>query len=356
MATRRGFLASLLACASLPALGWADAGSPAVLACAGDPDGGYSLHGLREDSTAAFRLPLPARGHAGCGHPTEALAVAFARRPGTYALVLDCARGTVRHRLSPPEGRHFNGHGTFLAEGAVLATSEQAVDTSEGFMGLWDATDGFRRLGEVPTGGLGPHDLKRLDSGLVIVANGGIATDPTDRTRLNLATMRPNLAVLDPLNGGAPEVTELTPDLHQLSIRHLSLRDDGTLAFAMQWEGEPETLVPLLGLRDPHGTVTLAEAPEPEARLMQGYAGSIAWSGDGTEVAITSPKGGRVQRFDAGGSFLGHVARPEVCGIAPLGRGFLLSDGLGGLLSVEDGIPAPLGRAELAWDNHLVRL
>src|SRR5918997_3002290 len=102
MATRRGFLASLLAAVSLPALSWAEAGSPTHLACAGDPDGTFSLHGLREDGSEAFRIRLPARGHAGCGHPTEALAVAFARRPGTYALALDCARGVVRNRLAPP--------------------------------------------------------------------------------------------------------------------------------------------------------------------------------------------------------------------------------------------------------------
>jgi hypothetical protein len=354
MPSRRGFLASLLACASLPRPGWAEAGSPSYLTCAGNPDGGFSLHGLRRDGTEAFRIPLPARGHAGAGHPTEALAVAFARRPGTYALAIDCARGMVRQRFAPPEGRHFNGHGAFLARGAVLATSEQDTQTTEGLIGLWDAEAGFRRIGEVPTGGLGPHDLKLLPRGRVIVANGGIATDPTDRTKLNLATMRPNLAVLDPLGDGVPEITELDPDLHQLSIRHLALRPDGTVAFAMQWESDPEEIVPLLGLRDPDGTIALAEAPEAEARLMRGYAGSVAWNSAGTEAAITSPKGGRVQRFDATGRFVASLSRPEVCGVAPLGTGFLLSDGLGGLVAMEDGSASPLGRAEVAWDNHIV--
>jgi hypothetical protein len=238
----------------------------------------------------------------------------------------------------------------------VLATSEQDAATSEGFVGLWDVAGGYSRIGEVPTGGLGPHDLKLLPSGVVLVANGGIATDGSDRTKLNIPTMRPSLALLDPLGGGAVEITELDPDLHQASIRHLALRADGTVAFAMQWEGDPERLVPLLGLRSPEGTVTLAEAPEPEARLMQGYAGSVAWNGGDTEVAITSPKGGRAQRFDAAGTFLGHVLRPEVCGVAPLGEGFLLSDGLGGLVAVEGAEVRPLSRVAVAWDNHLFAL
>ena len=244
----------------------------------------------------------------------------------------------------------------FFAGGAVLATSEQDAATSEGFVGLWDVAGGYARVGEVPTGGLGPHDLKLLPSGLVLVANGGIATDPTDRTKLNIPTMRPNLALLDLLGDGAVDVAELDPDLHQASIRHLALRADGTVAFAMQWEGDPERLVPLLGLRSPDGAISLAQAPEQEARLMQGYAGSVAWNGAGTEVAITSPKGGRAQRFDAAGTFMGHVLRPEVCGVAPLGEHFLLSDGLGGLVAVEGEETRPLSRVAVAWDNHLFAL
>ena len=64
-----------------------------------------------------------------------------------------------------------------------------------------------------------------------------------------------------------------------------------------------------------------------------GASASVKLS-SGTEAAITSPKGGRPQRFDAAGAFLGHVSCPEVCGVAPLGQGFLLSDGLGGLVAL----------------------
>lgn len=356
MATRRGFLAALLAATAVPRLGWAEAGSPAFLAAAREADGSFALHGLRLDGSEAFALPLPARGHAGCGHPSEALAVAFARRPGAYALVLDCARGTLRRTLAPPEGRQFNGHGAFLAAGAVLATSEQAAEGSAGVVGLWDVEDGFRRVGEVATGGLGPHDMRLLPDGrTLLVANGGIATDPTDRTKLNVPAMRPSLATLDPLGDGVAEVAELDAGLHQLSIRHLAVRQDGLAAFAMQWEGDPAVTVPLLGLRAPDGALSLAEAPEAEAMLMRGYAGSVAWNGAGTAVAITSPKGGRVQRFDPSGAFTGAFARPEVCGVAPRPGGFLLSDGLGGLVALGEEA-APLAATPSLWDNHVVAL
>lgn len=351
MATRRAFLATLLAATSAPALGWAAAGNPAFLACAREADGTFALHGLGADGAGRFAIPLPARGHAGCGHPRRAVAVVFARRPGAYALVIDCALGEVRHGLAPPPNRQLNGHGAFVDDGRLLVTSEQAADTSEGILGLWDGAS-FERLGEVPTGGLGPHDVRLLPDGRVVVANGGIATDATDRTKLNVGTMRPNLAVLD-LAGGIESV-ELD-GLHQASIRHLAVRPDGLVAFAMQWEG-PEAVVPLLGLWRPGEAPVLAVAPESEAPLMQGYLGSVAFSGDGAEVVVTSPRGGRAQRFDAGGAFLGSLARAEVCGVAPLGAGVLLSDGLGGLLALEAGLATPLTLAPQAWDNHVVAL
>ena len=175
----------------------------------------------------------------------------------------------------------------------LLVTSEQVAETSEGLLGLWDGAT-YERLGEVPTGGLGPHDVRLLPDGRLVVANGGIATDPTDRTKLNVATMRPSLAVLD-LAGGI-EPVELDPALRQASIRHLAVRPDGLVAFAMQWEGPPEAVVPLLGLWRPGAPPVLARPPEAEAPLVEGYLGSVAFSGDGAEVVVTSPRGGRAAR------------------------------------------------------------
>ena len=356
MTTRRTFLAALLASGAAPRIGWAAVGNPSFLAAAQESDGGFALYGLDTGGTATFRVPLPARGHAGAGHPRRAEAVAFARRPGSFALVLDCARGAVRHRLTPPEGRQFNGHGVFAEDGAVLFTSEQRSDTSDGVIGIWDVAAGYVRVGETPSGGIGPHDLRLMPDGeTLVVANGGIATDPSDRTKLNIPMMRPNLTWLD-LSGTILEQAEPEEDLRQTSIRHLAIRADGLVGVAMQWEGEPGAAVPLLTLHRRGAARRLAEAPLADELAMQGYAGSIAFSGDGGELAITSPRGGRLHRFSDTGAFLGAVSRSDVCGLAPLGHGYLASDGLGGLISVRPEGAAPLGRMDCAWDNHIVAL
>jgi hypothetical protein len=356
MTTRRGFLASLLAAGAAPRLGWAAVGSPAYLAAAREPDGTFALMGLAMDGAETFRLPLPARGHAGAGHPARAEAVAFARRPGAYALVIDCATGAVLSRLTPPEGQQFNGHGVFVEGGAVLATSEQDRDTSVGVIGLWDVAAGYRRMGEIVSHGIGPHDLRLMPDGrTLVVANGGIATDPTDRTKLNLDTMRPNLAYVG-LDGTLLEMVEPDPDLWQNSIRHLAVRADGLVGFAMQWEGAAGAGTPLLGLHRLGDLPRFASAPLGDELVMQGYAGSIAFSGNGEEVAITSPRGGRLHRFSASGEFLGAVSRADVCGLAAHPEGFLASDGFGGLIAVTADGARPLAATDHAWDNHVAFL
>ncbi|NBD30251.1 MAG: DUF1513 domain-containing protein [Alphaproteobacteria bacterium] len=356
MTTRRDVLASLLAASTSPRLGWAAVGSPAYLAAARDADGRFALYGLSEAGAATFRVPLPARGHAGAAHPTRAEAVAFARRPGDFALVIDCTSGAVLHRLAPPEGHHLNGHGTFSEGGRLLFTSEQVAETSEGRIGVWDATAGYARIAEFPTGGLGPHEILLMPGGETLaVANGGIRTDPSDRSKLNLGSMRPNLAYLS-LNGVRKDLVELAPELHQNSIRHLAARSDGLVGFAMQWQGTPGAATPLIGLHRMGETPILGAAPLADELAMQGYAGSIAFNGDGSELAITSPRGGRMHRFDPDGGFLGVVSRADVCGLAPRGAGYLASDGLGGLISIGQGGSVALALQDVAWDNHIVAL
>lgn len=345
---RRTFLASFAASLA-PRLTWADVGAPAFLA-AGKRGEDFYLHGLAATGESLFQLPLPGRGHAAAAHPVRAEAVAFARRPGTFALVIDCATGETRHRLSPPEGMQFNGHGAYSPDGSLLMTSEVVAETSEGRVGLWDTTR-YTRLTDWPSHGIGPHEIKRLDDGRLVVANGGIQTDPVDRTKLNIPDMRPNLTLLAP-DGTLLDQIDL-PDLHQNSIRHLALHGD-TIAFAMQWEGDASEPVPQLGLWTPGTAPVLCPPPEAEAFTMQGYAGSIAATAK--RILITSPKGGALMLFSADG---GHVAthlRADLCGAATASGAFTVTDGQGAVWSADDTGLTPLASDETRWDNHLVAL
>ncbi|MCX7286539.1 MAG: DUF1513 domain-containing protein [Rhodobacterales bacterium] len=345
---RRTFLASFAA-ACAPSISWSDVGRPALLA-AGKRGEDFFLHGLDALGQSLFQIALPGRGHAAAAHPTRAEAVAFARRPGTFALVIDCGTGGVRHRLTPPKGQQFNGHGAFSADGSLLMTSEVVAEGSEGRIGLWDTQD-YRRVTDWPSHGIGPHDIRLLPDGRLAVANGGIQTDPVDRTKLNLESMRPNLALLS-ADGSLVDQIEL-PDLAQNSIRHLALTGT-SIAFAMQWEGDPDDAVPLLGLWTPGSAPRLCEASPAEAFTMQGYAGSLAATD--TRIVITSPKGGAAMVFASDGTPVATHRRADLCGAASLGDGFVLTDGLGALWQADDTGLQALGTGQTLWDNHLVAL
>lgn len=355
---RRRFLASAslaLAASAAAGPGWAAAGGPSHIGAARLPSGDYALIGITEDGEAAFRIPLPGRGHAAAAHPRRPLAVAFARRPGVFGLVIDCASGQVAARLESPEGRHFYGHGAFSADGRWLFTCENAFDEDDaGRIGVWDA-DSWRRVDEMRSGGIGPHEALLAGPDLLAIANGGIRTHPdAGRAKLNLATMRPNLAYLSLTSGEVVEAAE--PPEHLASLRHIARRPDGLIAAAMQWEGEASEAPALLALHRPgQGALRLLRAPGAEHARLGGYGGSAAFSGDGTRAVVTSPRGGASQVFDAeSGAFLETLAQADVCGAAPAGAGLLLSDGTGGLRWLgAAGETLATASMRVNWDNHL---
>ncbi len=355
MATRRGFLAGALAAGVMPLRGWASVGEPKYLSAARRPEDGYVLVGLRSDGTLAFSVDLPARGHAAAAHPERAEAVAFARRPGTYAVVLDCADGSVLARMEAPEGRHFYGHGAFSADGARLYTTENDYERAAGVIGVWDAANGYARLGEFASGGVGPHEMLRLPGqDRFAVANGGIATHPeSGREKLNLDRMRPNLTYVDG-DGSVAQRVQIADDWHLNSIRHLAVDLSGQVAFAMQWQGDVWDAPALLGLHRLGEDVRFCEAPEAEHLAMKGYAGSVSYCGSGAWVAISSPRGGFVQRFNtASGVYLGAVGAADVCGISGAGMGMIATTGAGHVVGIQETIEA---HHQLAFDNHLVAI
>ncbi|NSY40010.1 DUF1513 domain-containing protein [Leisingera sp. ANG59] len=358
MTSRRGFLAGLMASALAPQASWAAAGSPAFLSAGKDTSGAFLLAGLTETGGILFRHPLPGRGHAAAAHPTRPEAVAFARRPGRFADVIDCRSGAALARLEPPPGHHFYGHGTFSPDGSRLFTTENDYENARGIVGVWHAADGYRRIDAFSSGGIGPHDmLLRRDKPGLVIANGGIETHPdSGRAKLNLPDMRPNLSYLNP-DGTLEEQMELPQDLHLNSIRHLSMRADGTVGFAMQWQGDTGEQVPTAGLHTPGGVPRLLAEDDARVLNMQGYGGSVAFSDDGGQIGVTSPRGGVLQVMDTvSGALLQEHRIGDVCGLAPSADGFMASTGAGHFIAISESTQHLLHRADLAWDNHLIPL
>ncbi|MCV2894242.1 DUF1513 domain-containing protein [Lentibacter sp. XHP0401] len=356
MTSRRNFIAGLLASGMSPQLTWADVGAPSYLSAARNPDGSYALFGVKASGSILFKVPLPARGHAAATHPRRPEAVAFARRPGVFAVVLDCTTGLQVAELNAAPDRHFYGHGAFSADGAVLYTTENDLETGEGIIGVWNAAEGYVRMGEFASGGVGPHDVKLMPDGAsLVVANGGIETHPdSGRAKLNIPTMQPRLSYVN-LSGDVLEQVALPSEMHKNSIRHLSVSADGLVAFAMQWQGSLTSAPALLGLHRRGQAPRLLQANIDEHRILMGYAGSIALSVDTSEVAITSPKGGVVQVFNTQtGQLRSMVQLKDVCGISAGQQGFHVTTGTGLWGNVSHGGLSESVTQQVQWDNHLM--
>ena len=238
---RRAFLA---AAAALGFVARAGADGPRALYAGArmDAQGAASLALFDEEGRESAAAPLPARAHDCALSPEGAARVVVARRPVSYARALDASTLAPRAASAPPAGSHFYGHGAFCADGARFFATENAFASGDGAIGVYDARRGFARIGEWPSGGVGPHDLALTPDGrFLVVANGGIRTHPdTGRDILNRETMRPNLTLLSVETGEVAAQAELGAEARLSSIRHLALAPDGSAVFACQHEGSPE--------------------------------------------------------------------------------------------------------------------
>ena len=196
--------------------------------------------------------------------------------------------------------------------------------------------------------------LRLPDRDVFVVGNGGIETHPDrGREKLNLPDMVPNLSYLD-AEGSLLEQLGLDENWHHNSIRHLACDSTGQLAFAMQWQGEVWDAPSLLGLHRMGEDARFCEAPEGTHMAMQGYAGSVSYAGGEDWVAISSPRGGLVQRFDASsGAFIEAIRAADVCGIRGSGGGMLATTGNGRVFGIGTDVAT---QHQMAFDNHLVAL
>ncbi|WP_051278857.1 DUF1513 domain-containing protein [Chitinilyticum aquatile] len=348
---RRRFLLSMSALAlPLPALAATgnDTSLPRLLTASWDE--AEPLAGLVDGK----RIALPGRGHGIVPVPGTTEAFIVSRRLGRWLARVDWRQGQLLQRIDAEFDRHFFGHAILSPDGKTLLTTENNDETSQGMIGRYDART-LQRIDELPTFGIGPHELLWLEPGKILaVANGGILTLPeTGRTKLNRGQMLPSLVLLEWPSGKL--LSEHVLDDKALSIRHLARCRDGTLGIALQAE-YPEAAAhrnaPLLAtLRD--GVFRLAEQPE----ALMGYGASIAAAGD--EFLVSAMRGNRLARWRSNGTPLPALAVPRPAGIASDGRQAWISSEAGGLYGYTPETAALFelsGLPARRWDNHLVLL
>lgn len=313
-------------------------------------DRSYGVALLNEAGREIARIALPARGHDVSFDPVSSRAVAFARRPGTFALVFDIAGGKPVKLIHAAEDRHFFGHGAFSADGKLLYIAENDFDNYAGRIGVYDTRSDYAKIGEFPAYGMDTHDIQPIEGGRYLaIANGGIKQHPdTGRAKLNLDHMEPSLAIVDLSDGRLVEKHDMPAELRQLSTRHMASDERGRIWFGCQFEGARNLRPQLLGHFRRGEDISFIDMPADVLDGFANYIGSVEVNLDAGLVAVSSPQGGQWAAFETATGRLAHRETiAGVCGLARESRLFARSTE-SGWFDEE--------KSTVAWDNHIAAL
>lgn len=105
----------------------------------------------------------------------------------------------------------------------------------------------------------------------------------------------------------------------------------------------------------------LLSAPDAVQRQLRNYCGSVVFDAEGVRFAVSSPRGGVVTFWTAGGDYLGLHEQTDACGIgrtATDGHGFVVGDGSGTVARVDEKLAASdrVSFPGFRWDSHLATL
>ena len=339
----------------------------AYIAASKSPLGESSLVCLDHQMMVIAEHDIDARGHSFARSNAGHIA-AIARRPSDFCLVLN-SLGEKIVEFQAQENRHFYGHGVYSACGHYLYLTENdyAYSGTRGVIGVYDAQDNYRRINELSTFGVGPHEIALSGDGeQLIIANGGIETHPqTGRKKLNLKIMQPSLVHIDRDTGALIHQSSLEAEYRGNSIRHIAQASDGRVYLGLQKQaGHSES--PLVAFFSPESKTlkTLPLTTKIQSKLND-YVGDICLDSSGKYLAVSSPKGDALVLINLKQNNAQLVHINGVCGLASVTgyeNQFIASTGEGKLWLIDVNnrsvthtlIVDSLGSKR--WDNHILSI
>lgn len=322
--------------------------------------GEQSWAGLWTPGTQPRGVALPARAHQLLVLPrtsqrnaqrTGLQALVLARRPGEYLLRMDPIRGKALQWHTMEDDRYLGGHAVLSANEQTFFTTETDAANGQGLIAERDLQS-LEKLREFASGGIGPHALMLEPGGTLLVANGGILNLPeTGRRKLNVGSMAPNLTRLE-VDSGAVLAQFRLPD-PWLSLRHLAIAPDGTIAVGLQAE-HPDPLArraaPAMALLNAQGFQTLPWQQGAAPTGWNGYAADVCWGGG--QFWASAPQAGWLAGWTADGQTQTTVNLPGAGALATNGNQWIAAGDHAALqigMADEQDRRYPLATP---WDNH----
>lgn len=317
-----------------------------------------------------YEIPVPNRCHATAFDPIrKTRAVVFPKRPGYISYLIDFKNGVVLKEIKARKGRFFYGHGSYSKDGKYLVVTENDYVSKKGVVSVWDG-ESLDFLGEFDSFGVGPHELVFSEDGKqVIVANGGLYEDPEvgegekkGRVKQNVKEMKPSLTYID--FNSRKQIAKFQPENHYLSLRHLSLGNNGLIAVAIQNEGPKNIAAPLVAFHSGEDKLKEVFAPDVVQRKLNNFALSILMEPSSGITCVTCPKGNVVTFWDAKtAAFLSSMDIPDAGGVTLFdeidgSKSFLISTGKGEVVrkkvsEVSDSNFVSEKVSNTHFDNHL---
>ena len=324
-------------------------------------DGAYSAAIFTADGQDVRSIALPERGHDITVCPVTWRCVVFARRPGNFAIAFSADRDEPPLAFTTPPDRHFYGHGIFSRDGRLLYATENDFAGARGVIGIYDVTARFKRVGEIASYGLGPHDLALLRrQSVLVIANGGLREHPDfggGRRVLNPGAIDTSLAYVDLKTGDLLERHVLgKPGV--LSLRHLDVGGDDTVVVGAQIEGAADHEAALVFTHRRQNALSAVVLPAELKERIAGYVSSVAVDVSGEVAAVTSSRGNLTAMIEIRTArFLRTVSCADISGVSatPMPRAFLTTSGEGAVLPVSaNDAPGQAVTTPWLWDNHAV--
>lgn len=360
---RRTFIKSALTLAgiSLIGTGCSSTSNQVLVSAAKDASGNYSIRLTDPYKNQSAVIPVSQRLHDVSLRPGKTEIVVFERRPGYHLYVIDSQKAQITQTIHTTTERHLYGHGTFSPDGKLLYTTENNLKSLNGVIGIYDAEQSYKRIGEWLLPCPGPHEIKMMPDGeTLVVAVGGIQTHPdSGRKTLNPDTLQPSLVYLNRYSGQIIDQASFI-DPH-LSIRHLDIASDRTVVIGMQYQGSNDEAFPLVAIHQFGKPIKAIDALPEQWLAFNGYIASVAVLSEADTIAATSPRGNRIALIQKStGQLKSSIYQQDCAGIAPLTSNRLaVSNGLGEIQILE----CFQGQAKTVhqmkhnncrWDNHML--
>lgn len=328
-----------------------------LLSSATDNYGHHYLAALTTSGDIYFKIPIPERAHDSFYNPITHEAVYFGRSPSRTIYIVDMIGKCLSTTVTAMSNRHFYGHGIMDKQHRYLYAVENDIKNSRGCIGIYDVAFKYKRVGELSTYGVGPHQALFLsDNQTLVVANGGLLAAPSQpKKNLNEDSFESSLVYIDSKTGEL--LDRYQTKYSQLSLRHLTRSGDDRIFVGAQSYRNTET--PLIFSHASGEDLLPLNADDIIWKSHNRYTASLALSG--SSLSVSSPRGNIVSFWNVETqAYLSMYHRRDIAGISMSSSSDntqLFATTGDGLFIAIDSKNKHLQRntitSDIAWDNHL---